>query len=93
MIGILGAGAIGCYVGGKLANAGEDIILLGRQRFLETFQNHPLTIKDETGSITVTDHVKASQNIADLQNCRIIFFAVKSLIPLSLGDSVRFFNF
>ncbi|MFS8071494.1 MAG: 2-dehydropantoate 2-reductase N-terminal domain-containing protein [Byssovorax sp.] len=29
-IGILGAGAIGCYLGGKLIAAGHEVVLVGR---------------------------------------------------------------
>ncbi|WP_068304177.1 2-dehydropantoate 2-reductase [Pararhodobacter sp. CCB-MM2] len=31
-IAIFGAGAIGCYVGGRLAHAGADVVLIGRPR-------------------------------------------------------------
>jgi 2-dehydropantoate 2-reductase len=43
---VLGAGAIGCYVGGRLAAAGERVTLVGRPRTTE-----PLAL----GGLTVTD--------------------------------------
>jgi 2-dehydropantoate 2-reductase len=61
---VLGAGAIGCYVGGRLAAAGEHVTLVGRPKTTE-----PLAL----GGLTVTDldgfkaHVAAdltSQNLS-----------------------------
>ena len=33
-IAVAGAGSIGCYVGGALAAAGRNVVLLGRQRIV-----------------------------------------------------------
>lgn len=46
---ILGAGAVGCYVGGRLAAAGEHVSLVGRPRGMA-----PLSEAGETG-LKVTD--------------------------------------
>ena len=35
-IGVLGAGAIGCYLGGWLARLGHAVTLVGRPRIVET---------------------------------------------------------
>lgn len=47
---IIGAGAIGCLVGGKLAIAGHSVTLVGRPRFVETVQEHGLVLTDASGS-------------------------------------------
>jgi 2-dehydropantoate 2-reductase len=39
MIAIFGAGAIGCWVGGKLATGGADITLIGRARVMNALAN------------------------------------------------------
>ena len=31
-IGVMGAGSIGCYVGGRLLSRGHDVIFIGRER-------------------------------------------------------------
>ena len=31
-IGVMGAGSIGCYVGGLLAASGVDVVMVGRER-------------------------------------------------------------
>lgn len=46
---IAGAGAIGCYVGGLLAGAGQEVTLLGRPRVLGEIQGDGLTLTDYAG--------------------------------------------
>ena len=48
-IGIVGAGAIGAYLGARLALAGEDVTLIARGAHLETMQRDGLTLLS-TGS-------------------------------------------
>lgn len=47
-IGILGAGAIGGYFGGVLAQAGHDVAFVARGRSLDTLQTTGLTLIDGT---------------------------------------------
>ena len=46
---ILGAGAIGCYVGGRLAHAGQNVTLVGRPRVIDALAVHGLTVTDLDG--------------------------------------------
>ena len=46
---IVGAGAIGCYVGGRLAAAGESVTLVGRPYAIEALAMEGLTITDQDG--------------------------------------------
>ena len=48
-IAVLGAGSIGCYVGGAWAAAGLDVTLIGRERFAEAIADHGLTLSDYSG--------------------------------------------
>jgi 2-dehydropantoate 2-reductase len=48
-IAVLGAGSIGCYVGGAWAAAGLDVTMIGRERFAEAIAEHGLTISDYSG--------------------------------------------
>ena len=48
-IGIFGAGAIGCYVGGRLALAGADVVFVGRERLKTRLSQTGLTVSDLTG--------------------------------------------
>ena len=46
---VLGAGVIGCYVGGRLAAAGQAVTLVGRPRLTEAMARDGLTISDLDG--------------------------------------------
>lgn len=54
---IIGAGAIGCLVGGKLALAGHAVTLVGRPRFATAVQSQGLLIHDVDGAHVVRDLV------------------------------------
>ena len=67
---IVGAGAIGCLVGGKLAQSGSSVTLAGRERFVAAVQANGLQIVDEMGShriddITAVDSIAAAYGIPD----------------------------
>lgn len=46
---ILGAGAVGCYLGGRLAAGGRRVVLVGRPRTIETLASCGLHVKDPNG--------------------------------------------
>jgi 2-dehydropantoate 2-reductase len=46
---VMGAGAIGCYVGGRLAAAGFMVTFVGRPRMMATLRQHGLTVTDLDG--------------------------------------------
>jgi 2-dehydropantoate 2-reductase len=50
MICVYGAGSIGCYVGGRLASAGADVVLIGRPRLAHETAHHGLTLTDLHGA-------------------------------------------
>jgi 2-dehydropantoate 2-reductase len=50
---IIGAGAIGCLLGGKLALANRQVTLAGRPAFVEAVRNRGLLLADEAGRHTV----------------------------------------
>ena len=50
---VLGAGAIGGYMGGRLAEAGLDVTFLVRPRRRELLQRQGLVVKSEVGDITL----------------------------------------
>ncbi|MES2948120.1 MAG: 2-dehydropantoate 2-reductase [Pseudomonadota bacterium] len=46
---VVGAGAIGCYVGARLAQAGQQVSLVGRPGILVEIAAHGLTVSDMDG--------------------------------------------
>lgn len=61
---IFGAGAIGGYMGAKLAQAGADVSLVARGPHLKAMRENGLRLIEESGETTV--QVTASDNAADL---------------------------
>lgn len=60
-IAIFGAGAVGGYFGGRLAQAGEDVVLIARGAHLEAIRRHGLRVDSIAGDFVVhpaqaTDH-------------------------------------
>lgn len=79
-VGVLGAGAIGCFVGGKLALKGHDVVLVGRQRLCDELAEHGLAV-EEIGAARVTvpaDRYSATTKIEALVDCDIVLVCVKS---------------
>jgi len=50
---ILGAGAIGCYVGGRLAHAGHTVCFVGRPHVLQPLSAQGLRITGNDGLDTL----------------------------------------
>ncbi len=46
---VMGAGAIGCYIGGCLASEGVRVFFIGRPRVLEALERHGLRVSDLDG--------------------------------------------
>ncbi|SFR46807.1 2-dehydropantoate 2-reductase [Litoreibacter janthinus] len=80
---IFGAGAIGGYMGVKLAQAGADVSLVARGPHLAAMQEKGLTLIEEDGA-PQTVKVNASDNPADLgpQDYVIITLKAHSVPPI-----------
>lgn len=64
---MIGAGAIGCLVGGKLAQAGQEVTLVGRAQFAESVQRQGLQLTDERGTHQIRT-LAAVGSMADAYN-------------------------
>lgn len=47
---VYGAGSVGCYVGGRLAATGAEVVFVGRERVARQLAGHGLTITDWRGA-------------------------------------------
>ena len=79
---VLGAGAIGCYVGGRLAAAGERVTLVGRPRTTEPLALSGLTVTDLQG---FKAHIDADIE-ADIQADREADLSARTL---SIASSLK----
>ena len=64
-IAIVGAGAIGGYLGAKLAIAGEDVTFIARNRNLVAINSQGFTLLNEDGSTQHTSALRAVEQMAD----------------------------
>ncbi|MGB3612158.1 MAG: 2-dehydropantoate 2-reductase [Elainellaceae cyanobacterium] len=73
---IVGAGAIGGYIGAKLALAGTDVTLIARGAHLEAMQTQGLTLETEGSKETV--QVSAMENIQKAGPHDVVIVALKA---------------
>ncbi|WP_372834844.1 2-dehydropantoate 2-reductase, partial [Puniceibacterium confluentis] len=80
---VFGAGAIGGYMGVKLAQAGADVSLVARGPQLAAMQDRGLTLIEEAGQET-TARVRAAEDPADLgvQDYVIVTLKAHSVPPV-----------
>jgi len=74
---IVGAGAIGAYVGACLAAGGEEVALVARGPHLEAMQKQGVRVRLETGQ-TLTAHPYATDNPAEIGAVDVVFLTVKA---------------
>lgn len=75
-IAIVGAGAIGGWLGARLAAAGCAVSVLARGATLAALRSHGLRLRSAAGDITVP--VQASSNAAELGPQDVVIVAVKA---------------
>lgn len=73
---IIGAGGIGGYIGGRLAEVGHDVTLVARGAHLDALQQNGLRIKSPHGDAYVPD-IQATEDIESIGPVDIIIAAVK----------------
>ena len=95
-IAVMGAGGVGGYVGGRLAEAGEDVHFIARGRHLEALQANGLRIESPLGDAMLPD-IHATNDPAGIGPVDLVLFTVKltdtdaaaaSLAPL-VGPQTR----
>lgn len=73
---ILGAGAIGAYVGACLARAGQDVTLFARGPHLRAMQDHGVQVRTATGDWRV--HPKVSSDLESIGPVDVVMLAAKA---------------
>lgn len=89
-IAIIGAGAIGGYVGAKLALAGEDVTFIVRGAHLEAIRSKGMKLIMQDGSEQVATHVKATSNYTEAGPQDLVILALKAhQVEAVAGDICR----
>ncbi|MBC5785780.1 2-dehydropantoate 2-reductase [Ramlibacter sp. USB13] len=77
-IAIIGAGAIGGYVGAKLALAGEDVTFLVRGENLRAIREHGVCLQYADGSEQVARNVRATDDYGEAGPQDLVILATKA---------------
>ncbi|GAA4326098.1 2-dehydropantoate 2-reductase [Pigmentiphaga soli] len=85
-IGVMGAGAVGCYYGGMLARAGHEVVLIGRPAHVDAMRHAGLLL--ETQSFTERVPVAASVDPAAVAGAGLVLFCVKSADTADAGAQI-----
>jgi len=75
---VLGAGAIGGAIGGRLAQAGRDVVLLARGAHLSALQERGLELRDPNGSVRLDLPAVGSPAEAEPREGDVVVLATKS---------------
>ena len=93
-IAVLGAGAIGAYVGAALARGGADVHLVARGAHLEAMREHGVAVLSPRGDFSV--HPPVTDDPRDIGPVDVVFLGLKAhhyagagplLAPLTTADT------
>ena len=75
-IAVYGAGGVGGYFGGRLAQAGAEVHFIARGAHLRALREHGLRVRSVTGDFEVS--ALSTDNPADIGSCDFVLFCVKA---------------
>ena len=84
---IIGAGGVGGYFGGKLAQAGFDVTFVVRGEHLSAIKKNGLQIKSIKGDFTV--HPKVTDDMQTINDPDLIILGVKSWQVIDVAKNLR----
>jgi 2-dehydropantoate 2-reductase len=86
-IAVLGAGGVGAYFGGRLAQAGADVHLLARGAHLRALVERGLRVRSANGDLEL--RLPATDRIEDIGPADYVLICVKSLETESVSVQMR----
>lgn len=90
LIVVAGAGSVGCFVGGLLADAGRDVALLARPRIRDEIARHGLrlTSLDGLDRAVAAGRVAVSDDAALLAGAGVVLVTVKSADTAAMAEAI-----
>lgn len=88
---VMGAGSIGCYLGGCLQAAGADVVLIGRPAVLQRLAAHGLRVSDLQGrnDLLPADTLQLAASPAEAGAAPdLVLFTVKSAATAGAGSDL-----
>jgi 2-dehydropantoate 2-reductase len=79
---VVGAGAIGAYVGASIARAGGKVTLIARGAHAEAMRERGVTVLSERGDFHVRCNATDNPNEAGVFDCIIIALKANQIIPM-----------
>jgi len=76
-VAVVGAGAVGCYFGGMLAQAGAPVTLIGRPAHMEAIGGGGLVVEKAAGCQRIP--VRATSDMAGVHGSQVVLFSVKTV--------------
>ncbi len=87
-IAIFGTGGVGGYFGGRLAQAGQDVVFIARGKHLEAMRTHGLRVDSINGDFTVQP-VDATDDPAAAGSVDVILLGVKAWQVPEAAEAIR----
>ncbi len=87
-IAIFGAGGIGGYLGGRLSQAGEEVVLIARGEHLAAIREHGLRVDSIKGDFVATPTL-ATDNPTEAGVVDVVILGVKAWQVLDAADAMR----
>ena len=87
-IAVMGAGAIGGYFGGRLAQAGFDVIFIARGAHLAAIRENGLKVLSPLGDFTIHP-ATVTDDPAEVGPVDVILFMVKNYDTLQAAEQIR----
>ena len=87
-IAIFGAGGIGGYLGGRLAQAGEEVVLIARGEHMQAIQDHGLKVDSIKGSFVVVPSLTTSDP-KEVGFVDAVILGVKAWQVIDAAESMR----
>jgi len=87
-IAIIGSGGVGGYFGGRLAQAGEDVVFVARGDHLQALQAHGLRVESIKGDFMV-DAVQATHSPSEVGIVDVVLLGVKAWQVPEAAQAIR----
>lgn len=86
-IAVMGAGGVGGYFGGRLAQAGNEVVFIARGAHLAALRSRGLTLKSALGDANIK--VRAVEDPADAGAAEVVLFTVKLWDTEAAAERIR----
>ncbi|MCK0091590.1 2-dehydropantoate 2-reductase [Rhodococcus sp. F64268] len=85
---VYGAGSIGCYIGGRLAAAGAEVVFVGRKRLADEVREHGLRLTDLDGADMHVDRVEYRTEPDVVADATLVLVTVKSSATEEVSETI-----